>query len=132
VRPLLVLGCAVALLAPLGRAAPDAQATSLTITYVASTARPDERVRWTLRCDPPAGTHPRRLVACHELTGAGWRAFAPLPTGVACADIHGGPQLGIVAGRVDGRRVWARLTRPDGCQIERWGRLPSLLPKGAR
>jgi hypothetical protein len=39
--------------------------------------------------------------------------------------------LAIVAGQVDGRRVWAKLTRIDGCQIARWDRVPAaLLPAG--
>jgi Subtilisin inhibitor-like len=126
-RLLLVLGCALVLLAPSARAAPS---TSLTITYVEDSARPDDRVRWTLRCDPAGGTHPRPVAACRELARAGWQAFLPPPPDMACAEIYGGPQLAIVTGRVDGRRVWARLTRTDGCQIARWKRLPALLPPG--
>ena len=43
---------------------------------------------------------------------------------------NGGPQVAIVSGRVRGHRVWARLSRGDGCQMERWDRIPSLLPAG--
>ena len=60
----------------------------------------------------------------------GWRAFQPVPPDKACTEIFGGPQVAIVSGRVDGRRVWARLSRVDGCQIARWERVPSLLPAG--
>jgi hypothetical protein len=126
-RLALGLGCALVLLAPVARAAPS---TSLTITYVEDSARPGERVRWTLRCDPARGTHPRPVASCRELARTGWQAFLPPPPDMACAEIYGGPQLAIVTGRVDGRRVWARLTRTDGCQIARWKRLPSLLPPG--
>jgi Subtilisin inhibitor-like len=126
-RLLLVVGCALVLLAPAARAAPP---TSLTITYVEDSARPGERVRWTLRCHPAGGTHPRPVASCRELARAGWQAFLPPSPDTACAEIYGGPQLAIVTGRVDGRRVWARLTRTDGCQIARWKRLPSMLPPG--
>lgn len=126
-RLLLALGCAL-LLAPIAQAA---DSTSLTITYLADSARPGERVRWMLRCDPPRGTHPKPAAACRELARAGWQALRPPPPDMACAEIYGGPQLAIVTGRVDGRRVWVRLTRVDGCQIERWKRLPSLLPPGS-
>lgn len=124
---LLVLGCALALVAPVAQAAPS---TVLTITYLEDSARPRDRVRWTLRCEPAGGTHPRRVAACRELGRLGWRAFRPPPPDAACAELYGGPQVALVTGRVDGHRVWARLSRVDGCQIERWGRVPSLLPPG--
>jgi hypothetical protein len=126
-RLLLVVGCVVAFLAPGARAS---STTSLTITYVADSSRPTDRVRWTLACQPPSGTHPRRAAACRELARLGFRAFAPVPKDTACAEIYGGPQVAIVSGRVGGRRVWARLSRVDGCQIERWARVRSLLPAG--
>ena len=67
-RPLLVLACALALLVPAARAAPG---TSLTITYIADINQPDERVRWTVRCDPAEGTHPRRAAVCRDLDRLG-------------------------------------------------------------
>jgi hypothetical protein len=126
-RVLLVLGCAVALLAPVAHATPD---TALTIVYVEDSRRPGDRVRWTLACDPAAGTHPRPAAACRSIARAGWGAFRPPPPDQACTEIYGGPQAAIVTGRVAGRRVWARLTRVDGCQIERWRRVGALLPPG--
>lgn len=126
-RSLLVLACTVVLLAP---SADASSATSLTITYLADSGRPTERVRWTVACQPTSGTHPRRLAVCRELARLGPRAFAPVPKDTACAEIYGGPQVAIVTGRLAGRRVWAKLSRTDGCQIERWGRVRSLLPAG--
>ena len=130
---MLLLGGALAVLVSAGdipAAAHAARATSLTITYMADSARPAEAVRWTLRCDPPGGTHPRRAAVCRQLARLGWRAFGPAPRDTACADIFGGPQVALVRGRVAGRPVWARLSRIDGCQMERWRRIPSLLPAG--
>jgi hypothetical protein len=126
-RPLLVLACALALLVP---AAQAASGTSLTITYIEDIKRPDDRVRWTLECDPASGTHPRRVAACRELARLGWRVFRPVPKDMACTQVYGGPQVAIVSGRVNGRAVWARFSRADGCQISRWARVPSLLPPG--
>ena len=54
----------------------------------------------------------------------------PAAPDAACAELYGGPQAALVGGRVGGRRVWARLTRIDGCQIGRWGGVSSLLPPG--
>jgi Subtilisin inhibitor-like len=126
-RPLLVLGCALALVVPAAHASPG---TSLAIAYIEDIERPTERIRWTLRCDPARGTHPRRVAVCRELARLGWRAFRAVPLDKACTQIYGGPQVAIVSGRVDGRAVWARLSRADGCQIARWGRVRSLLPPG--
>ena len=56
-------------------------------------------------------------------------AVDPSPA-TACAELYGGPQVALVRGRVQGRRVWVRLSRVDGCQIARWGKVPSLLPPG--
>ena len=126
-RSLLVLAGALALLAP---AAHAAQGTSLTITYIENIDRPDDRVRWTVRCEPLGGTHLRRAAVCRELSRLGRQAFRPVPPDKACTQIYGGPQVAIVSGRVDGHAVWARLSRSDGCQIARWDRIPSLLPRG--
>ena len=126
-RVLLVLGCALVLLAPVAQASSP---TVLSIAYVEDAKRPSERVRWSLRCDPVGGTLPRRAAACRELSRVGWRAIAPVPADTACTEIFGGPQVAIVSGHVDGHRVWARLSRVDGCQIARWTRIPSLLPAG--
>jgi hypothetical protein len=126
-RALLVLGCALALLAPVADAS---SATSLTITHIADVDRPTERVRWTLRCDPVGGTHPRRVAVCGELARLGRAAFRPVPPDKACTQVFGGPQVAIVSGHMGGRRVWARLSRVDGCQVARWDRVPGLLPRG--
>jgi hypothetical protein len=126
-RSLLVVACAALLLVPVAEAASP---TGLTIVYVADSSKPSERVRWTLRCDPVGGTHPRSAAVCRELRRLGWRAFRPPAPGTACAELYGGPQVALVSGTVDGRRVWARLSRIDGCQIARWDRVRSLLPPG--
>jgi len=127
VRVLLVLAATLALVAPIAQAA---SSTVLTVDYLDDSARPSERVRWTLRCEPVGGTLPRRAAACRELARLGWRAFRPVSPTMACTEIYGGPQVAFVSGRLDGRRVWARLSRVDGCQIERWVRVRSLLPAG--
>jgi Subtilisin inhibitor-like len=126
-RVLLLVGCALVLVAPVATAS---SSTSLVIMYAEDAAKPGARVRWTLRCDRTGGSHPRRAAACRELERIGWRAFTPVPSDMACTELYGGPQVAIVSGRVAGRRVWAKLTRIDGCQIARWDRVPSLLPAG--
>lgn len=130
-RLALLLGCAVALVVALqAPLAPAASATALRIRYDEDSTRPGRVTTWTLRCDPVGGDHPRRAAVCRTLARVGWRAFLPVPRDTACAELYGGPQVALVTGLVDGRRVWARLSRVDGCQIERWGRVAGLLPRG--
>ena len=103
--------------------------TTLTVTYRKdATSSP---TTWMLRCNPARGTLPRPGVACRRLAVGGAKLFAPAPRNVACTQVYGGPQTALVTGLVAGRRVWARFSRVDGCQIARWIRLsPWLLPPG--
>jgi len=99
--------------------------TSLRIVY-RSAENASARVA-TLRCDPAGGTLSRPAGACRALTTLGRKAFAPTPPGMACSMIYGGPQQAVVSGTLAGRRVWARFTRRDGCEIKRWNRIAFLL-----
>ncbi len=84
-------------------------------------------IRWTLRCSPAGGTLPRAATACTRL--ARMKApFAPLRKDLVCTEIYGGPQEAIVAGTYEGRRIWIRLARRNGCEISRFERLRFLVP----
>jgi len=99
--------------------------TSLRIAYRPAPNAP-QRVA-TLRCDPTGGTLTQPADACRKLTALGRSAFMPTPPGKACTMIYGGPQQAVVSGTLAGRRVWARFTRRDGCEITRWSRIAFLL-----
>jgi hypothetical protein len=81
----------------------------------------------TLRCDPPGGSVPRPAAACAAIAAAGRAAFRPVPPDTACTQIYGGPADALVTGVLDGRRVWVRFDRENGCEIARWQRLVLLL-----
>jgi subtilisin inhibitor-like len=102
--------------------------TELRIAYREDGSRPRSQVVWTLRCDPAGGTHPSRAKACRSLAQVGWPAFRPVPPNTACTEIYGGPQTAVISGVVDGRHVWTRLRRDNGCEISRWDRLLFLIP----
>jgi Subtilisin inhibitor-like len=105
--------------------------TALTITFWEDAQRSTDPIVWTLRCDPARGTHPRPELACRRLQAGGWTLVAPVPAGQICTEIYGGPQVGRIVGTLEGRKVWARFTRTNGCHIARWNRLsPWLLPAG--
>jgi hypothetical protein len=114
-----------------GTAGTSATDTVLTVTYWEDGANKAERVQWTLRCNPPRGTLGRPAIACRKLAAGGAKLFAPVPDDAVCTEIYGGPQVARVVGTVKGKRVWANVSRTNGCQISRWDRLsPWLLPAG--
>jgi hypothetical protein len=86
--------------------------TSLTITVWPGAG--SESFTYTLRCPSPNPD-------CAALARVA-RPFAPIPPEMACAQIYGGPQRALVRGTYNGRRIWARFNRTDGCQIARWNR----------
>jgi hypothetical protein len=122
---------ALALAAAGAALASTSSTTSVRVTYWADSAKPDASVVWTLRCDPPRASLRQPARACERIASGGAKLFAPVPRGIACTQIYGGPQKARVVGTVLGTRVWATFTRTDGCQIGRWQRLsPWLLPAG--
>jgi hypothetical protein len=64
---------------------------------------------------------------CSELEGFTAEALAPTRAGTACAAIFGGPATATVRGAVLGRRVAARFTLGNSCEIERWRRNSAIL-----
>ena len=84
---------------------------------------------WTLRC-PSGGTLPNAARACSRLDALGAKAFKAVPRNVGCTEIYGGPQVAEVRGTLDGRRIQARFTRTNGCEIDRWDRHRFLFPIG--
>jgi hypothetical protein len=111
-----------------GSAAAGARTADLRIAvWPAGKEKAARPVRWTLRCGPVGGTLPRRQRACARLLALR-RPFRGVPPGIACTEIYGGPNVAEVRGSLRGRRVAARFTRTDGCQIERWNRVRFLLP----
>ena len=112
-------------------AARDAAERTAASTKLTITVWPDGRDGgskiWTLRCSPAGGTLPARARACSRL-GTMDAPFVPVPDGVACTQIFGGPQEALVRGSYRGRKVWTRFNRRDGCEISRWNRHAFLFP----
>ncbi len=106
--------------------------TALRVVYYEDVREPETRVVLTLRCDPVGGTHPKRTSACDQLRRLGWTTLRPVPPDTACTEIYGGPQVVVVTGLIDGRRVWVKLRRDNGCEIDRWQRNGFLVPVAVR
>jgi hypothetical protein len=105
---------------------PAAPETSIEVTLWPNGRDAGEESSVVLTCDPPGGTHPSPEEACAALD-AEEDALAPVPGDVACTQIFGGSQEARVAGVVRGRAIDARLSRSNGCEIDRWDRLAPLL-----
>ena len=82
--------------------------------------------RWTLTCDPTGGSHPDAQGACAALAGVK-HPFAPVAAGIMCPMMAGGPQTATITGTWHGQKVWARYSRANGCQTERWNKLEKVL-----
>lgn len=84
-----------------------------------------------LYCHPARGNHPQAKKACKKLDGMtrwGRDPFAPVPQGVNCTMIYGGPATAHVTGTWAGRPVNADFRRTNGCEISRWSTFEPLLP----
>jgi len=108
-----------------GGTEPDPPATELTIEYW-SDGRDGPAREATLTCDPAGGTHPRPEKACAALA-ANADALAPLPPDSICTQIYGGPEEAEIAGTLDGEEIQAAFSRQNGCEIDRWDRMASVL-----
>lgn len=96
------------------------------LTVVVQTGPSGDRNMFSLVCDPTGGTHPDPEAACRSLHRME-RPFAPVPLGVACREIYGGPQTATVTGTFRGEPVNATFSRVDGCQADRWDKHVALL-----
>ena len=128
VRAILIAAVALVCLGAVSAGGAASGRTALEIVYFENPASPETRLVWTVRCDPVGGNHARRTAACHELARLGVRTLLPVPKNVACTEIYGGAMVAFVKGTIDGRRVWVKLRRDNGCEIDRWNRNWFLAP----
>ena len=67
--------------------------------------------------------------ACKELEALDPKVFEPVPSGMACTQIYGGPETAHVEGTLDGQPVNADFKRTDGCETARWAKVQFLLAR---
>ncbi|MGW8361697.1 SSI family serine proteinase inhibitor [Streptomyces wedmorensis] len=78
-----------------------------------------------------AGDHPAAEDACkrlEQLAQEGANPFEEVPADALCTQVYGGPALAHVTGTWQGRKVDARFSRANGCEIPRWENLEPVLP----
>jgi hypothetical protein len=64
---------------------------------------------------------------CRLLGGLALDDLDPVPRGMACAQVYGGPGTARVTGELRGVRVSAEFDLTDACEIARWRRNAALL-----
>ena len=118
----IALLAALLTLAACGDATPASPRTAVRVTYDRDGAgsRPARTVR--VRC--PSRRH---AAACRRLARLPFSAYRPVPRTAVCAEVYGGPQTGRIAGVVRGRRVNARFSRQNGCEMARYDRVRPIL-----
>ena len=110
-----------------GAGAATAATTELKISYWSQGAAASVPQKWTLRCNPAAGTLPRPGSACVKLSGMR-SPFAPPRRDLVCTDQYGGPQVAVITGTFRGKRIWVKLQNSNGCEISRFKSLSFLVP----
>jgi Subtilisin inhibitor-like len=109
--------------APGGSAASPAPAPKVSLD-IKVTGTGTTTKHWTLRCDPPGGTHPDPASACQVLLKAS-HPFAPVPKGIMCPMIIAGAKRAIVKGTYFGQHVDTTFTQ-GGCQLARWTKIGQI------
>lgn len=93
---------------------------SLTVTVTPAPGATPEH--WTLRCDPPGGTHPDPVAACRQLLAAK-NPFGPIPRGIMCPMIAAGQGQATISGTYFGKHVTGTFSQSGGCAAQRWAQL---------
>ena len=104
--------------APAGAGA-KAPKVSLDITVVRKPGATPQH--WTLRCDPPGGTHPDPAGACRVLLAAK-SPFAPIIKHVQCPMIIASQATATIKGWWFGKKVDSVLV-DGGCTMARWTKI---------
>lgn len=125
-RALLAAFVLAVLLVP-GASGGGAPGTSLGISVWREGRADGDALTFSLRCRPTGGDLPGAARACAALARL-QDPFRPVPRDAICTQQYGGPSEAFVVGRHEGRRIWTRFNRRDGCRISRWQKHAFLFP----
>jgi hypothetical protein len=84
---------------------------------------------WPAGKSGPSTTHRIRCPGddrCERLAALPASVFEPVPAGLGCTQIYGGPDAAEVRGTLAGRKIEAAFKRTDGCEISRWNQASFL------
>ncbi|MER6626464.1 SSI family serine proteinase inhibitor [Streptomyces sp. NPDC000931] len=86
-----------------------------------------EEGEWTLTCAPVGGDHPDPEAACAEIEEVGSEPFTLDTSDSMCTLQIGGPEVARVTGHVNGTEIDTEFNKRDGCEIERFDEVHSVL-----
>jgi len=113
-------GCGTAASGP-GAGNPPTQAAKVSLAITVTNGPGSKPVHWTLRCDPPGGTHPDPARTCRVLLAVK-DPFAPRPIHVMCPMIMESSRQAVVTGTWFGRPI-NRVVIDGGCDIGLWSKI---------
>jgi hypothetical protein len=127
-RAVVVLAAAVALTAGTGCGDGESESspiedTDLTITLDGDGPGGEPAEEANVEC-PGADAPPTICEAIEDLPED---PAAPVPADTACTEIYGGPDVVTIEGTLKGQPIDTRLTRENGCEIERFERFAGVL-----
>ena len=102
----------------------DGPATVVDLTYSAGGAVKTQ----TLDC---VGTAAEQGASCALLKKLPASAFEPVPKDAMCTMIYGGPETATIKGQIDGKKVDAKFSRTNGCEIDRFKKVEPLFAEMA-
>jgi hypothetical protein len=88
-----------------------------------------DEFRWSVRCSPNSGTHPKLKVVCSKFKSKKFRSLFVENEEEVCTQIFGSNANARITGTVYGKRVNLQLDRRDGCGIALWQSLQLILVK---
>lgn len=86
-----------------------------------------EEDEWTLTCAPAGGDHPDPEAACAEIETVGTEPFTLDTSDAMCTMQIGGPEVVRVTGHVNGTDIDTEFNKRDGCEIERFEEVHTVL-----
>ncbi|GHD32024.1 SSI family serine proteinase inhibitor [Nocardiopsis kunsanensis] len=86
-----------------------------------------EEGTYTLTCAPTGGDHPDPEAACEQIEEAGEEPFTLDTSDMACTMQIGGPEEAHVTGQVHGTEIDTEFHQRNGCEIERFEELETVL-----
>ncbi|WP_017610976.1 SSI family serine proteinase inhibitor [Nocardiopsis xinjiangensis] len=86
-----------------------------------------EEGTYTLTCAPTGGDHPDPETACEQIEEVGEEPFTLDTSDMACTMQVGGPEQAHVTGQVHGTEIDTEFNQRNGCEIERFEELDTVL-----
>jgi hypothetical protein len=105
----------------------SASATTTNSLVVSYKQTPQSQIqKWTLKCNPTGGTLPQAKNACKQLLKIAQPFAAPDPDQM-CSQIFESEEVATVKGSWKGKKISAKYSKTNSCEIARWAALKFLL-----